>query len=71
MHGSPIRPIRIGNKAVIVNNGKVHQTSRVIALHEYTCERICFETLDALYRLSIPPLTFANTAAKVQVLLAA
>ena len=48
MNGSLLRPIAIGQSALIQTDGKVYHTSRVQAIHEQTEESILFETLNSL-----------------------
>ncbi|RFZ77604.1 hypothetical protein DS742_17465 [Lacrimispora amygdalina] len=59
MNGSLLRPIAIGQSALIQTDGKVYHTSRVQAIHEQTEESILFETLNSLYHLSMLPFPLA------------
>lgn len=59
LKGSVVLPITIGKGAMVVSSGKVYHTSRVVAVHEYTNERIRFETLNTHYNIYVPPFPFA------------
>ena len=60
--GSLVYPIRIGRKAIIIHNGKLHHTANVIKLHKSTFEQIFFETEDANYCIFLTEYPLANTA---------
>lgn len=62
LNGSPVCPIKVGKIAVIAKNGKLHHTSRVIALHECTEDHIHFETLHTHYHMSMAPFRPAATS---------
>lgn len=59
LDGSLLRPIVIGQGALLQSGGKVYHTSRVLAIHEQTEERIHFETLNSNYYLSMRPFPLA------------
>ena len=60
--GSLVYPIRIGRKAIIIHNGKLHHTANVIKLHKSTFEQICFETEDANYCIFLTEYPLGNAA---------
>lgn len=57
--GSPVRPIRIGRKAIIVHNGKLLHTATVTGIQEYSADTVCFETPDTNYRITLSGYPFA------------
>lgn len=59
LYGSLICPIKVGKTAVFSAGGKIHHTSRVVALHEQTEDHIHFETLHKHYHLSMRPFPLA------------
>ena len=60
--GSPVRPIRIGRKAIIVHNGKLLHTATVTGIQEYSADMVCFETPDTNYRITLSGYPFAAAA---------
>ena len=62
LDGRPVRPIRIGRKAIIVHNGKLLHTATVTGIQEYSAESVCFETPDTNYRISLSGYPFAAAA---------
>ena len=59
LNGSLLRPLAIGQGALVQAGGKVYHTSRVQAIHEQTDESIHFETLNSEYHLSMSPFPLA------------
>lgn len=51
LDGRPVRPIRLGRKAIIVHNGKLLHTATVTGIREYSADTVCFETPDTNYRI--------------------
>ena len=59
LDGSLLRPLTIGQGALVHAGGKVYRTSRVQVIHEQTEESIYFETLNSEYHLSMRPFPLA------------
>lgn len=59
LDGSLLRPLSIGQGALLQSGGKVYHTSRVLAIHEQNEECIHFETLNSEYHLSMRPFPLA------------
>lgn len=59
LNGSVVHPVTVGEGAVLIANGKVYHTSRVVAIHEYTSEYVSFETLNTHYSVYAPTFPFA------------
>ena len=59
LNGSLLRPLTIGQGALVHAGGKIYHTSRVQAIHEQTEESIYFETLNSEYHLSMRPFPLA------------
>lgn len=55
MTGTLLRPLAVGAKAVILYQGQVTLTSRVVNIHSRTEDEIRFETLNIEYRLLTGP----------------
>lgn len=55
LHGVLMRPLAVGAKAVIVHDGRITLTSRVVGIHSRTEDEVCFETLNSEYRLLTDP----------------
>lgn len=55
MTGTLLRPLAVGAKAVILHQGQVTYTSRVVNIHSRTEDEIRFETLNTEYRLLTGP----------------
>lgn len=55
MTGTLLRPLAVGAKAVILYQGQVTLTSRVVNIHSRTEDEIRFETLNTEYRLLTGP----------------
>lgn len=50
--GRLLFPLRVGNRAVIVNGGDCIYTSRVVEILEETQDAACFETMNSVYKVS-------------------
>ena len=59
LYGRLMRPIKVGNTAVVSAGGRVFHTSRVVALHEQRADYIHFETQNRHYHLSMRPFPLA------------
>ena len=57
--GRLIRPVVVGKAAIYATGGHVYRTSRVVAVHEQTEDRVHFDTKAAHYYLSMDPLPLA------------
>lgn len=57
--GSLLYPVTVGRGAVVFSDGQVIHTSRVMAVHEQTVNRIRFETLNTHYTLAMGPFPLA------------
>lgn len=55
LHGVLMRPLAVGTKAIIVHQGQITLTSRVVSIHSQTADEVCFETLNSEYRLLTGP----------------
>ena len=55
MTGTLLRPLAVGAKAVILHQGQITLTSRVVEIHSRTEDEIRFETLNTQYRLLTGP----------------
>lgn len=55
LNGILMRPLAVGVKAVILHQGQVTFTSRVVGIHSYTGNGVCFETMNTQYRLLTGP----------------
>ena len=53
--GALLRPLAVGAKAVILHQGQVTFTSRVLSIHSYGMGEVRFETLNTQYRLLTGP----------------
>lgn len=53
--GTLLRPLAVGAKAVILHQGQVTLTSRVVEIHSRTEDEIRFETLNTEYCLLTGP----------------
>lgn len=53
--GILLRPLAVGSRAVIVHQGKITRTARIMAIHHRTAGEVCFETLDTRYYLLTGP----------------
>ena len=59
LNGSLLRPLTIGQGALVHAGGKIYHTSRVQAIYEQTEDSIHFETLKSEYHLSMRPFPLA------------
>ncbi len=57
--GCLIRPIAVGRTAIYAAGGRIHRTSRVVAIHEQAEDMVHFETNATHYHLSLSPLPLA------------
>ncbi len=55
--GRLLSPLKEGSTAIIAYGGDVIRTSRVVEIHEYSETEATFETMNAIYRVSLIPLT--------------
>ncbi len=55
LNGVLLRPLAVGAKAVILHQGQVTFTSKVVAIHAGDNGEVCFETLNTQYRLLTGP----------------
>lgn len=55
LNGVLMRPLAVGAKAVIVHQGQITLTSRVVSIHHQTADEVCFETLNSEYHLQTGP----------------
>ena len=62
LNSRPVRPICVGQSAVLTKNGILYRTFPVIALHQCRSDYIHFETQDAHYHLSFSPYPNASAA---------
>ena len=53
--GILLRPLAVGSRAVIVHQGKITRTARIMAIHHRSADEVCFETLDTRYYLLTGP----------------
>lgn len=59
LDGTLLRPLVIGQRAIIQSGKQVFRSSRIVSIHEQTETFIHFETLYAHYQLAMSPLPFA------------
>lgn len=55
LNGTLLRPLAVGAKAVILHQGQITLTSRVVEIHSQTEDEIRFETLNTEYCLLTGP----------------
>lgn len=55
MRGALLRPLVIGQGALLHAGGKIYHTSRVVAIHDQSDDMVRFETLNSNYCLSMGP----------------
>ena len=55
MRGALLRPLVIGQGALLHAGGKIYHTSRVVAIHDQSDDMVRFETLNSNYCLSMAP----------------
>ena len=55
LRGTLLYPLIVGGCAMILHNGKVIRTSRVVAVHKSTVRELRFETLNTNYTLLLNP----------------
>lgn len=59
MRGALLRPLVIGQGALLHAGGKIYHTSRVVAIHDQSDDMVRFETLNSNYCLSMAPFPLA------------
>lgn len=59
MDGTLLRPLAVGQSAIVHAGGKLYHTSRVVAIQEQTKNSVRFETLHSFYHLSTSPFALA------------
>jgi len=59
LDGTLLRPLVIGQRAIIQSGQQVFRSARIITIHEQSETFIHFETLYAHYHLVMSPLPFA------------
>ena len=59
MNGSLLRPLTVGQSALLYAGGKLHHTSRVTSIYEQSDDLVHFETLNSNYFLSMDPFPLA------------
>ena len=55
LNGDLLLPLSVGARAVILHQGLITRTSRVVAVHSRTEDEVRFETLNTEYRLLTGP----------------
>ncbi len=55
LSGVLMYPLEVGSCALILNQGNVIRTSRVVAIHRKRRDEIRFETMNTNYRLLLDP----------------
>lgn len=55
LNGALLCPLTVGGRAVILHQGLITRTSRVVAIHSWAEGEIWFETLNTEYRLLTDP----------------
>ena len=55
LNGDLLLPLSVGARAVILHQGLITRTSRVVAIHGRSEGEVCFETLNTQYRLLTGP----------------
>lgn len=55
LYGSLMSPLSVGHCALIRYQGHLMRTSQVVAIHNWTADMICFETLNTNYTLLLGP----------------
>lgn len=55
LNGILLRPLAVGAKAVILHQGQVTYTSRVVSIHRRSVDEVRFETLNTQYHLLTGP----------------
>ena len=55
LNGDLLLPLSVGARAVILHQGLITRTSRVVDIHSRTADEIRFETLNTQYRLLTGP----------------
>lgn len=53
--GVLMRPLLVGGCARIFHGGQIIRTSTIVAIHDASPSRVCFETLNTIYTLLMNP----------------
>ena len=53
--GVLMRPLLVGGCARIFHGGQIIRTSTIVAIHDASPGRVCFETLNTIYTLLMNP----------------
>ena len=53
--GALMSPLAVGHCALIRYQGQLMRTSQVVAIHSWTADMVCFETLNTNYTLLLGP----------------
>lgn len=56
LYGRLLRPLEVGQMAALIADGQVYCTSPVVTVDRADSRRVCFETRDGRYSLSLRPL---------------
>ena len=54
LNGILMCPLEVGRCALILHNGRITRTSRVVEIHEAGHDEVRFETMNTIYRLLLP-----------------
>jgi len=57
-------PLEEGARALIRRGGDFIHTSRVVEVREVAADRVCFETMNSVYHVSLVPLPFSASLPK-------
>ena len=55
LYGSLMSPLAVGHCALIRYQGQLMRTPRAVAIHSWTPDMVCFETLTTNYTLLLGP----------------
>lgn len=55
LNGVLMHPLLIGGCARIFHHGQIIRTSTIVAIHDASPGRVCFETLNTIYTLLMNP----------------
>lgn len=55
LSGTLMYPLTVGGCALIYHQGQFIRTSRIVAIHERTAQKVRFETLNSHYILLLDP----------------
>jgi len=54
LNGTLVCPLEVGCSALMIHNGRLIRTSRVVAIHREAHDEVQFETMNTIYRLLLP-----------------